>query len=241
MRKRFLTIILTLLTICPVICGQHLDTLALRIKGNLCDESAHRIMISVLALEGVEDIWFDLEKNVATVSYNPLKTGPEAIMAPIRGNRFTPCLYQSNEVILRNDVQRMEFNSPDDAQRALSALQQQAGIDSLAVNREDGYLAIRYDANKTSKAQIRQWLIAAGFTPSNYYDSPQISFASFQIPALMANEETMQKALALHGVEDVCVNPDNNTLAITYNSNQSSRMELKAQLEGLGMEVKLQR
>lgn len=238
MRKRLLTIILTLLTICPAVCGQQLDTLALRIKGSLCDEAAHRIMICVLAIEGVDDIWFDLEKNMATVSYNPLKTTPEAIMAPIRGNRFTPSLYRPDEVILRDDVQRLELNSADDVQRALSALRQQVGIDTLSVNPTGGYLSIRYDANKTSKAQIRQRLIAAGFTPSNYYASPQFSFARFQIPALMANEETMQKALALHGVEDVCVNPDNNTLAITYYSNLSSRMELKAQLEGLGMEVK---
>ena len=238
MRKRLLTILLTLLAICPTLYGQQLDTLALRIKGSLCDESAHRIMICVLAIEGVDDIWFDLEKNVATVSYNPAKTTPEAIMEPIKGNRFTPCLYRSDEVILRDDVQRLELNCADDVQRALSALRQQVGIDSLSANPTGGYLSVRYDANKTCKAQIRHWLVAAGFTPSNYYASPLVSFARFQIPALMANEDTMQKALALHGVEDACVNPDNNTLAITYNSNQSSCMELKAQLEGFGMEVK---
>ena len=83
MRKRLLTILLTLLVICPTLYGQQLDTLALRIKGSLCDESAHRIMICVLAIEGVDDIWFDLEKNVATVSYNPAKTTPEAIMDAI--------------------------------------------------------------------------------------------------------------------------------------------------------------
>lgn len=237
MRKLILTLFLSVAALTTAL-AQQLDTLSFRLGDEIDDQSAHRLMVCVLSVEGVDDIWFDLEKGVATVSYDPQKVAPDAIMSPVKGIRFTPTPYRANEVIMRSGMQRLELTCAADTARALAALQGCKGIDSLRASLEGSYLSYRYDANKTCKAAIQKLLIDAGFTPCNSSTSPLICFASFRIPALMATQETLQRALALHGVEDASVNPNTSTLAITYYSNLSSRPELKAQLENLGMEVR---
>ncbi len=238
MRKHILTILLFLAAFATTAGAQRLDTLAMRIQGEIDEPSAHRIMIGVLAIDGVDDVWFDVEKGTATVSYDPRRVRPDDIMAPIRGMKFTPRMYRGNEVIMRSAVQRLDLSCAADSARAMAVLRSCKGIDSLRACLEGSYLSYRYDANKTCKAAIQKMLIAAGFTPCNSSDSLLISFTSFRIPALMATNETSQRVLAFHGVEDVCVNPNTNTLAITYYSNLCNRRTLKAQLEDLGMEVR---
>ena len=238
MGKHVLTLLLALAAFAMTAGAQQLDTLAMRIQGEVDDQSAHRIMICVLSIEGVDDVWFDVEKGTATVSYDAKKVLPEDIMSPLRGIKFNPRVYRVDDVIMRSAVQRLDLSCAADSARAMAALQGCKGIDSLRACLEGSYLSYRYDANKTSKATIQKLLIDAGFTPCNSSDSPLISFTSFRIPALMATDETSKRVLAFQGVEDVCVNPYTNTLSITYYSNLSSRPALKAQLEDLGMEVR---
>jgi copper chaperone CopZ len=112
------------------------------------------------------------------------------------------------------------------------------GIDSVGTNLEKGYIFVRYDANKTKKAVIRQQLLEMGFTPVNYYTSKNISFAYFHIPAQAATDETIEKVLALDGVDDVNVNAAKGSLAITYVNTKTNPEKLFEEIRAEGIEVK---
>jgi copper chaperone CopZ len=225
------SIILSLfgLVLCATVSiAQPLDTVTVRIKGMRCDDCAHKVMNKVLENKGVVDIWFNIERRTATVSYDKTKTTAEEIWAPFRGKRFNPTPYNPNDVIKRGFGQRMiELQTDADAQRVVAALEGKLGIDSLAPHLNKKYLFIRYDANRTSRAEIRSLLLAAGFTPSNYYTGPKVSYANFTFPTDKVQSVSIDDLLAIDGVEDACINRERGTVAITYFNDETTAEKLK--------------
>lgn len=228
-------IALLALSVAGMATAQPLDTLTVRIKGMRCDECAHKVMTRVLENEGVADIWFNIERRTATVSYDPHKTTPEAIQQPLRGTRYNPTPYSTADTIRRGYGQRMpELLSEADAERAMAALRGKVGIDSLAPRLDKHYLFIRYDANRTSKDDIRRELVAAGFTPSNYYTGPKVAYADFAIAPDRARTIDTDALLALAGVDDACLNVAKGTLAITYYTDETTRAQLSEAVSAMG-------
>lgn len=212
------------------------DTLVMRIEGMHCDHCANKVMKAVTAVNGVDDIWLDLEKRTATVSYDASATCPDSVCAPLVGTRYNPTPYSSSDIILRNFGQHMfSLNTTDDARRAVAALEGGNGIDSLAPHPDKQYLFIRYDANKTSKADIRKKLNDKGFTPTNYYTSDKVAYAEAAIPAGLNADELADNILALDGVEDVNVNIRQRKVALTYLNTELTAEQLNSRLQAFGL------
>ncbi len=231
----FLSILLLLTVWSASAVAQQSDTLTVRIKGMRCDECAHKVMTKVMENKGVDDITFNIERRTATIVYDKLKTNADEIQAPLKGTRYNPTSYSTDDVIMRGFGQRMaELRSEADAQRAIEALQGRVGIDSLAPHVKKNYLFIRYDANRTDRAGIRKALVDAGFTPSNYYTGPKIAYANFNIPADKLHAVSVDDFMALDGVEDACINMRRATVAITYFNDETTAHKLTAAVSALG-------
>jgi copper chaperone CopZ len=121
--------------------------------------------------------------------------------------------------------------------RIITRLQQLEGIDSLAPNLNKHYMFIRYDANRTSKADIRAVINKLGYTPVNYYTSDKISWAYYNIPVEQATKETVDAVLAIDGVEDANVNARRKSLAVTFFSKKLSRDQLLTAIQQAGIKV----
>ena len=233
-------VLLVLLMACAgsgVSLSQQLDSMTVRIKGMKCDECAHKVMVKVMENPGVNDIRFNIERRTATIIYDKQQTCEDSIKAPLNGTRYNPTPYSTSDVILRGFGQRMELDSEADARRAVASLQGKTGIDSLAPHVDKHYLFIRYDANKTCKADIRKELIGAGFTPSNYYTGKVIAYGYYAIPAAQATPETLEQVMALDGVEDVSVNAVRETMAVTYFTDETDAAKLLAGIKAAGIKA----
>jgi hypothetical protein len=76
-----------------------------------------------------------------------------------------------------------------------------------------------------------------GFTPVNYYTSKEISFAYFKIAPEQVNDETIDTALALDGVDDANVSKRQRSLAITYVNTETNEQKLLEGLKAAGIEA----
>lgn len=231
MKKRFMTMLLALTASIGMASAQQLDSMVMRIKGMKCDECGHKVMVRLNERipDGIEDMWFDYEKRIATVLYDPAKTCPDSIKAPLIGTRYNPTAYSKNDIITRGMGLRMaELKSSADGAKAMAALKGKLGIDSLAPHVNKNYLFIRYDANKTCKAEIRKQLVEAGFTPTNYYSSDKVQYAYYKIPGIKDTEATREKLFLIDGVEDFNINEKKQVLAITYFNDEMTADRLDA-------------
>ena len=98
---------------------------------------------------------------------------------------------------------------------------------------------IRYDANRTSRDDIRQLINKLGFTPCNYYSSPKVEYGYYLLPAEQANEETAEMVLSLDGVEDVNVNPKRKSVAITFFNDETTGEKLYAEILKMGIKAEV--
>lgn len=239
MKKNITTIIILLVALVGQASAQTADTITVRIKGMKCDECAHKVMTKVMENKGVNDIWFNIERRTATVSYDPAVTSPDEILTPLRGTRYNPTDYSPADTILRGFGLRMpEMQVDIDVLRATTALQGQEGVDSLAPHLDKHYLFVRYDANRTSRAEIKRLLLEAGFTPTNYYTGPKVAYAVYQL-ATGSGLVALDKVLAVKGVEDAVYNNQKDRLAITYFTDETQTDKLQADLQTIGVKVAL--
>ncbi len=208
------------------------DTLTVRIKGMRCEECAHKVKNVLGKLNGIEGIRFNIERRTASVAYDPQKTSEGNIKECLAATgRYKASPYNPTEVIHRGiGLQMADMHCQNCANRIMKRLQAMEGIDSMAPHLDKHYMFIRYDANRTSKADIRKALGELGYTPVNYYTSKNISFAYFKIPAEQVTEETVETVLAMDGVDDANVNARQRSLAITYVNTETNEQRL---LDGL--------
>ena len=239
MLKKLLTLLLLFVTV-DAAQAASTDTLVVRIKGMRCEEEANTVNKVLRPNAGVKDLIFDLEKRIVTIAYDSSTTNPDEICAALKATgRCKPSTYNPNEVIRRGmGLRTEELQTPADAERIMQNMSSMVGIDSLAPNVAKRYVFVRYDANKTKKAVIRQKLQELGFTPVTYYTSGIISYAYFKIPAEAATEENAELVLGLDGVEDVNVNPAKGSMAITYVNRQTTEEKLLTEIKAEGIDVK---
>ena len=214
------------------------DTLTWRIKSMRCEDCAHKVSTALRKDPGVQGLQFNLERRTVTVAYDGGKTCPDSLATRLKGTRFKPSAYNPADVIRRGmGLQMADMHCQNCANRIMKRLSTMEGIDSIGPNVDKHYVFFRYDANRTSKATIREALVQMGFTPVNYYTSKNISFAYFNIPAEAATEATIETALAIDGVDDANVNAKRKSLAITYVNTETTEERLLDALKEYGIEA----
>lgn len=236
--KKTLTLAITLLLSMGAMAA-NTDTLTVRIKGMRCGECAHKVKNVLRKDKGVGAIDFNLERRTAAISYDPDVTSRAHIEAQLAATgRYKASPYNPTEVIRRGYGQRMDdMHCQKCADRIMQRLNQLEGIDSLAPHLDKHYMFIRYDANRTTKADIRNAINRLGYTPVNYYTSPKIGFAYYNIPVEAATDETIESILALDAVDDVNVNPKRKSLAVTYFSNEITADKLLDEIKAMGIDA----
>ena len=224
----------------PLLANNETDTLVWRIKSMRCEDCAHKVSTALRKDKGVQALSFNLERRTVDVAYDAAKTCPDSIMQRLRGTRYKPSAYNPQDTITRGmGLQVADMHCQRCADRIMQRLSGMTGIDSVAPNVEKHYVFVRYDANRTSKATIRDVLGSMGFTPVNYYTSKNISFAYFLIPAEAATDDTIETALAIDGVDDANVNRQKHALAITYVNTETSEERLLQALNEEGVKATL--
>jgi copper ion binding protein len=213
------------------------DTLVVRIKGMRCEECAHKVRDVLRKNEGIGRIGFNLERRTAAIAYDPQLICADTIKAKLAATgRYKTTPYDPSEVIRRGiGLHISDMHCDNCARRIVKRLETMEGIDSLAPHVDKHYVFIRYDANRTCKAAIREAIGKLGYTPVSYYSSKDISFAYFNIPAEAVNEETIDQALALDGVDDANVNARQKSLAITFINTETTAEKLISELKAAGI------
>lgn len=239
MTKRLSTLTAALMLTLGIAAAE--ETIVLRIKAMRCEDCAHKVTTVLKQLKGIGGFNFDLEKRTVAITFDPTTTCTDSIKARLdRTGRYKASPYDPTEVIRRGmGLKLSDMHCQRCANRVDTRLKTIEGIDSIAPNVEKQYVFVRYDANKTSKATIRQALEELGFTPVNYYTSKNISFAYFLIPKEACNESTIDETLALDGVDDANVNPKRGALAITYVNEETSEAKLMEALKAAGIDATL--
>ena len=217
------------------------DTLTVRIKGMKCEECGHKVMVAVKKLPGIEGMRFNYERRTATIAYDPAQTCRDSIEARLAATgRFKASAYSPSEVIRRGFGLRMDdMHCQRCADRIATKLQTIEGIDSMSPHIDKHYYFIRYDANRTCKADIKEALKGLGFTPVNYYSGPKVAYAYYIIPQEQATQQTMDEVLILDGVEDVCVNPKRKSLAVTFFTDETNADKLLADILATGVKAQV--
>lgn len=241
MKKQLTTLLLLAVASLQPLSAANSDTLTVRIKGMRCDDCAHKVKTALRQDAGVGGIEFNLERRTATIAFDPAKTCADSIEARLAATkRYKASHYSKDEIIRRGYGQRIDdMHCKKCADRITERLSQLEGIDSLVPHLDKHYFFIRYDANRTSKAEIRKLLNKIGYTPVNYYTSDKISWYYLLIPAEQATQETMDAVMAIDGVEDVNVNIMRKSLAITYFTDEISGERLLDEIKKAGIKAEL--
>ena len=215
------------------------DTLKVRINGMKCGECGHKVLNVLRKVDGVGDVEFNYERRTAFIAFDNAKTCADTIRTRLAATkRYVSSPYDPNAVIRRGIGMRMDdMHCQKCANRITARLQQIAGIDSLSPHLDKHYFFIRYDANRTSKHEIREVLTNMGYTPVNYYTSNDVAYAYYLLPEGQATQETVDNVLVIDAVDDVNVNPKRNALAITYFVKELSADDLLKQIRESGVEA----
>lgn len=219
--------------------AQTTDTLTVRIKGMRCGECAHKVKDVVKKGPGIEGIAFNIERRTATIAYDRTQTCADSIKAHLAATgRYKASDYSPSDTIMRGMGLRIDdMHCQRCYDRISQRLQTMEGIDSMAPHLDKHYIFIRYDANVTSKDDIRRVLGGMGFTPVNYYSSPKVQFAYYTIPAEAVSQATIDEVLILTGVEDANVNERQKSLAVTYFADETTADQLFADIKAAGIDA----
>ena len=214
--------------------------LTVRIKGMRCNECGHKVKNVLRKNPGVGTMEFDYERRTVKIAYDAQKTCTDSIYSALeRTGRYKAIPYDPTEVIRRGFGQRIaDMHCQKCYDRIEKRLSQLEGIDSMAPHLDKQYIFIRYDANRTDRATIRNILNELGFTPCNFYSDPKIGFGYYLLPENQANEETIETVLALDGVEDVNVNAKRKTLAYTFFKDETNAERLYSEILKAGIKAK---
>lgn len=239
--KKTLLLTLALSALCLAGKAESLDSVTVRIKGMKCEECAHKVMMAVRQLPGIEGVKSNIERRTTTVVFNPAQTCRDSIEGRLAATgRFKASPYSPTEVIRRGFGLRMDdMHCQNCYNRIAKRLQLIEGVDSMAPHLDKHYVFIRYDANRTCKADIRQAIGQLGYTPVNYYTSNKIGFAYYNIPADQASQQSIDEVLILDGVEDVNVNVRQKSMAITYFKDETTAEKLLAQVREAGIKAEV--
>lgn len=239
--KTITTMMLCLTVAASTFAASKADTLTVRIERMHCDHCAHNVRNLLTKGEGVEKVTCNLERRTATIAYNAKKVSPDSLCARLAASkRYMPTAYSPTDVILREVAYRIDdMHCKKCEDRITHVLQPISGVDSLGADLEKHTFTVRYDANKTSKTVVREKMNQLGFTPVNYYDSPQVDYAYYELPEGKATNDTMEELLVMDNVADVNVNARRNTMAVAYVMKRLAADKLLEDIQKAGIEAKV--
>jgi copper chaperone CopZ len=198
-------------------------------------------MVAVKKLPGIESVRSNIERRTTTIVFDRAQTCTDSIEGRLAATgRYKASPYSPSDTIRRGMGLRMDdMHCQRCADRIMAKLQPMDGIDSLSPHLDKNYYFIRYDANRTCKADIKEALIGLGFTPVNYYSGNKVAYAYYLIPAEQATQQTSDDVLIIDGVEDVCVNPKKKSLAVTFFTDETDADKLLADIIKSGIEAQV--
>ena len=209
-KKTVLIIMALLLTIQWGAMAHTTDTLTVRIKGMRCEECAHKVKNALKKGPGIQGISFNIERRTATIAYDPAATSVDSIQARLAATgRYKASDYSPSDTIMRGMGLRIDdMHCQKCYNRISQRLQMMEGIDSMAPHLDKSYIFVRYDANKT-----------------------------YNIPAEIASQETIDEVMIIDGVEDANVNAEKKSLAVTYFTDETTAEKLFADIKAAGIEA----
>ena len=221
------------------VMAQNIDTLTVRIKGMRCEECAHKVKNVVKKLPGIDGITFNIERRTASIAFDSKQVCADSIKARLAATvRYKASAYSPTDTIMRGFGLRIaDMHCQKCYNRISQRLQPMMGIDSMAPHLDKSYIFVRYDANKTCKAEIRKAIGGLGFTPVNYYSGPKVSYAYYNIPAEQVNQEAIDEVLMLEGVEDANVNDKQKSLAVTFFTDETNADKLQNDIKVAGITI----
>lgn len=215
------------------------DTLTVRIKGMRCEECAHKVKNVLRKDAGVGTIDFNLERRTATIAFDGAKTCADSIRAHLAATgRYAASAYSPSDVINRGMGLRIDdMFCQKCVNRVTKSLEGVAGIDSLAPHLDKHYVFVRYDANRTDKATIREAVLKAGHTPVNYYSSDKVGYAYYTLPEVASAQDIIESVIAIDGVEDVNVNARRKSMAVTFFTEETTSEKLLQAIHEAGIKA----
>lgn len=217
------------------------DTLTVRIDGMHCDNCSHKVVKLLNQEAGISDVSTNVERHTATIIYDKARISPEAICAKLDATeRYKTSIYRPTDIITNGMGLRIDdMHCQKCADRISARLSDIDGVDSLTFKLDRHYLYVKYNANRTSKAEIRASLVAGGYTPCTYYKSDKGEYAYYLLDDEPSAEEVQETVLAIDGVGDVTVNARKKTMAVAYFNDEISADTLLAEILKAGIKARL--
>ena len=238
MKKRLFSLMILAISISAM--AQQTKTVQWRIEDMHCDHCAHKVMTALNQAPGVQDVDINIERRVATVTYDETATCPDSIKTWLNGTRYVPTAYSTTDVISREKTYRIEdMHCGNCARRISNALEQIAGVDSLDFDIDKHTFSVGYDANKTSRDNIRATINSLGYTPVDYYSQEIVAYAYFLLPEGSVNEDIANKAMEIEGVADANTSTKNHSLAISYDTTEITADKLIEELKSRDIKVEI--
>ena len=217
------------------------DTLTVRIDGMHCDNCSRKVRQLLKPEAGVNSIATNIERHTATIVYDKALTSAASLRAKLDATeRYKTSAYNASDIIMNGIGLRIDdMHCQKCADRITQRLQKVSGVDSLTFKLDKHYVYVRYDANRTSRADIRAALVQSGYTPCTYYKSDKGAYAYYLLPAEQATEDTQETVLAIDGVGDVTVSPRRKAMAVAYFSDEVTAEQLLAAIQKAGIKATL--
>lgn len=92
--RKFLVFVLMVLPLLAM--SAPVKTVTLDVQGMTCSMCTVTVRKSLQKVSGVKSVKVDLDKNTATVSYDPAKTGPEALVQATADAGYRSALREEN-------------------------------------------------------------------------------------------------------------------------------------------------
>ncbi len=238
MMKRLILLVISVVSLSAM--AQQSQTIQWRIEGMHCDHCAHKVMTALTQDKGVNDVDINIERRVATVTYDASKTTPEKIKSQLNGTRYVPTTYSTSDVISREKAYLIsDMHCANCARRISNALEQIAGVDSMDFDVSKHTFSVKYDANKTSRDIIRTTITQLGYTPVTYYDQDIVAYLYFILPEGSVSEDIAEKVMEIEGVADANISMKNNSLAISYDTTEITDGKLIEELKSRDIKVEI--
>lgn len=217
------------------------DSLTVTIKGMHCGGCAKKVKSILTQGNGAENVKVNLERNTATIFYNPTVVSADTLKARLAATkRYAPTAYSKNDVISRKVAYYIaDMTCGGCAKKIEKTVMDAGGVDSVNVDIKKHAITVYYDANKVSRDDFRTAIDAQGYSPLAYSDSPRVDYAYYKIPADKATAETAEELLALDNVADVNVNAKRNTVAIMYGVKNLAAQKVLENVKAAGIAAEL--
>lgn len=199
------------------------STCKVRLEQMHCGGCSGKVKSALSAVDGVKEVNTDLEKRIATISYDASKTNEKALLNLLKTTtKFTEAYaYNPDEVIERKAVYRAgQMRCGGCASKIKKSIGEVAGVQNVDVDLDKKLVTIQYDANKVSKKEIVDDFKKAGYFVTVGYTNDVVKYASYMVEAAKgkAAQDAIAKMKDVKGILDVNINPENGYTAISYNT-----------------------